>query len=268
MLLFRPPVLCFGRRGVKPADFAALGTDPSPLDNDADLPTDAGSEWLWTLLTPLPSSGTTDVNDEGGYALTGAADGVYTQDYRGLVMPATGSVVVYESSITVTVGAGTVGLAVETDTAFALSAVQIAAAGMAAETDTALALAAIQRAAVGLSVETDSAFALDAASTTGPGIAIETDSALALAGVQRGPVGLAVETDVAYALAAGSTGGGTGATAAEIWAHVMANGQTAEANVLAILAALGNLDVKRMNGAPVIGDGTEGNLWRGVGVLP
>ncbi len=176
MLLFRPPVLPFGLRGVKPADFAAGGDYPSPLANDADLPGDADSEWLWALLTPLPSSGTTQVDDRGGYALVGAADGAHTQAYRGLVMPPSGAVVVYESSITSTVGAA------------------------------------------------------------GPGVAVEVDTALALSAVQIGSVGLAVETDVAYALSAAATGGT--ADPAAVWSYVMSNGQTAEANVLAILAAL------------------------------
>jgi hypothetical protein len=65
-------------------------------------------------------------------------------------------------------------------------------------------------------------------------------------------------------------GAGAGATAAEIWGYVMANGQTAEANMLAILAGLQagtfGVDVQYMNGAEIIGDGTEANKWRGVGV--
>jgi uncharacterized phiE125 gp8 family phage protein len=105
MLLFRPPLMRFGRAGVRPADFAALGAEPSPLDNDLPgLADRANAEWLWTLLTPLPSSGTTQVDDAGGYALVSPADGTYTQAYRGLVMPSTGSPQVYESTITTTVG--------------------------------------------------------------------------------------------------------------------------------------------------------------------
>lgn len=107
MLLFRPPLQHFGLAGVRPANFAALGTDPSPLANDLPALGDrANAEWLWVLLSPLPSSGTTEVDDRGGYALVSPADGVYTQDYRGMVMPSTGAPQVYTATITTTVGAG------------------------------------------------------------------------------------------------------------------------------------------------------------------
>lgn len=105
MLLFRPPLMRFGRPGVVPANFAADGDEPSPLDNDLPSLTDrASAEWLWVLLSPLPSSGTTEVNDSGGYALIEPDDGTYTQDYRGLAMPLTGTPEVYEDTITTTVG--------------------------------------------------------------------------------------------------------------------------------------------------------------------
>ena len=55
-----------------------------------------------------------------------------------------------------------------------------------------------------------------------------------------------------------ATSGSTGPTASEIAA--------------ALLAAMNitppSVDVKRMNSAPVIGDGSEANPWRGVGVSP
>lgn len=105
MLLFQPPLMHFGNPGVLPANFAALGDEASPLVNDLPSLTDrAFAEWLWVLLTPLPGSGTTQVNDFGGYALELPADGVYTQVYRGLVMPLAGAPTVYESTITTTVG--------------------------------------------------------------------------------------------------------------------------------------------------------------------
>lgn len=50
------------------------------------------------------------------------------------------------------------------------------------------------------------------------------------------------------------------------------SGPSAESIAAAVLAALEAtripVDVERMNGAPVIGDGTEGDPWRGVGVPP
>lgn len=73
------------------------------------------------------------------------------------------------------------------------------------------------------------------------------------------------------------------AGAAEVWSYVMSNGYTAEQNVVAIralleavpvevLAAMNlappGVDVRRMNGAEVIGTGAETDPWRGVGVSP
>jgi hypothetical protein len=55
-----------------------------------------------------------------------------------------------------------------------------------------------------------------------------------------------------------ATGGSSGPTAGEIAAAVLA----------AMNATPPGVDVKRMNGAGVIGDGTEGDPWRGVGVPP
>jgi hypothetical protein len=59
-------------------------------------------------------------------------------------------------------GAPSVGVAIETDTAFALGAIQIRAVGMATETSTALALAlaGTQVLPVGMATESDTALAL------------------------------------------------------------------------------------------------------------
>ena len=50
------------------------------------------------------------------------------------------------------------------------------------------------------------------------------------------------------------------------------NSLSATQVVAAVLAALSTatipVNVKQMNDAPVIGDGAEGNPWRGVGVPP
>lgn len=68
-----------------------------------------------------------------------------------------------------------------------------------------------------------------------------------------------------------------GASAAEIWSYTLSNGLTAGQNVVAIHAMLTQLtggsvilpvNVKQMNDAVVIGDGTEANMWRGFGVPP
>lgn len=95
-----------GVYGVIPANFAALGTSPSPLVNDADLPGDANTQWMWMLLPSLPGVGTTQANDQGGYAFFGAPPGLYTQGYRGFTVSPSGTVVVYDTSISTTVESG------------------------------------------------------------------------------------------------------------------------------------------------------------------
>lgn len=55
-----------------------------------------------------------------------------------------------------------------------------------------------------------------------------------------------------------ATGGSSGPTAGEIAAAVLA----------ALNATTIPVDAQKMNGAEIIGDGTDGNAWRGVGVPP
>ncbi len=115
--------------------------------------------------------------------------------------------------------------------------------GRADEADTAYSLAITKILATGLAVETDTALDLSLAP---PGIvpvgrADETDTAYPLALVKILEMGLAAETDTAIAPDFVATGGGTGATAAQIWGYVMSNGQTAEENVLTMLEYLSDL---------------------------
>lgn len=95
--------------------------------------------------------------------------------------------------------AGAPGLATETDTAYARSGAVIGAAGLALETDAAFALTPTLAGAAGLSTETDTASALVASMAGAAGLATETDAAFALSQGASPPVGLATETDVAYA---------------------------------------------------------------------
>lgn len=109
MLLFRPPLLKFGRAGVRAADIAVGGDEDSPLYNDFTFPDDNEVEFIWALLTPLldaTSNGTTTVDDEGGYAHVDPDDGTWEQDYRLLWMPPTGSPGAEDGTITITVGGG------------------------------------------------------------------------------------------------------------------------------------------------------------------
>lgn len=104
-----------GLHGVIPANFAAGGGDPSPLENDADLPGDAATQFLWWLRTPLldgSSNGVTTVTDAGAYTHTGADDGTWQQGYAWRALLADGSI---ESSVDVdAVISFTVGAAVST----------------------------------------------------------------------------------------------------------------------------------------------------------
>ncbi len=94
--------------GITPAQIASAGTSPSPLLNDVD-PGDTLTELIWALLPTLVASGTTQVNDAGGYALIGAADGTWVQGYRLLAMPATGATYVGESVISTVFGTSSPG---------------------------------------------------------------------------------------------------------------------------------------------------------------
>lgn len=100
-----------------------------------------------------------------------------------------------------------VGLASETDTAQALTVVQTSAVGVASETDSAMALAIAQSAAIGLASETDSAAAVTATSTIAVGLASETDAPQTLDAAQSRAIGLASETDAAQAVDAVVGGG-------------------------------------------------------------
>ena len=88
--------------GITPAQIATGGNADSPLLDDVD-PGDTAAEFIWALLPPLVATGTTRVDDRGGYALELPADGIWTQVYRLLAMPATGAPVVDEAAIVVSV---------------------------------------------------------------------------------------------------------------------------------------------------------------------
>ncbi|MBP6203349.1 MAG: hypothetical protein KA435_09870 [Azonexus sp.] len=61
-------------------------------------------------------------------------------------------------------------------------------------------------------------------------------------------------------------------SAAYVTTAIGGSGPSAEDIAAAVLAALSAttipVDAKKLNGATVIGDGTDGNAWRGVGVSP
>ncbi len=69
-----------GRFGVRPAEFAALGSFASPLAACVDSGDD-NTEFAW-VIQGLPISGVLVCNDDGGMSHTGAADGSYTTHFN------------------------------------------------------------------------------------------------------------------------------------------------------------------------------------------
>jgi hypothetical protein len=167
-------------------------------------------------------------------------------------------------ALTATAGsAAAIGQASETDTAQALAAAQALAIGQAQETDTAQPVTYSAPGAIGQAQETDAAQPLQAnlvqtigqaqetdaaqslAVLTGTtiGMALEIDTAGAFAAQQALAIGQAAEADTAQPMTVGSPGGGgTGATAAEIVALLMATevepGITVQTTLRVLLAAV------------------------------
>lgn len=156
-------------------------------------------------------------------------------------------------------------VAEEANAALPLTVVQVL--GVAQETNQAPELLFVGQ--IGVAEETNQAVALPLVLQLQPGN--ETDEAVEL--VISAPIvlGVAQEQNRAIPLQSPSTGGGTIDPAA-FWGYVLSNGDSVGDNVVAIRTLLetiaGGVNVSRMNGAQIIGDGTEGNPWRGVGVPP
>ena len=96
------------------------------------------------------------------------------------------------------------GLALETDTAFAIGRSKSLAVGLASETDTAFAVARTKSRAVGLATEADSAFAIGRLKSLPIGLASEAASAFAVVRSKVRAIGLASETDSAFDVTGGS----------------------------------------------------------------
>ena len=97
-----------------------------------------------------------------------------------------------------------IGLASETDTAFAITALKTGTIGLAEEADSAFAITAGRLEALGLATETDSAFAVTITIThvLNLGLASETDTAFAIASSRGVILGLALEHDIALPMRA------------------------------------------------------------------
>ncbi|HQY95298.1 hypothetical protein [Caldilinea sp.] len=230
-----------GKGASTAATISAATADPTGgTTADIGCTTDTASGALWALVR-IGGSPAADSAIEAGGQTAAVSTTTPSIAYTGLTA-ATGYSVdivqkvggVYSNVLTTTfttdnTGSGGGSLALDT--------------GRADEADTAYSLAITKILATGLAVETDTALDLSLAP---PGIvpvgrADETDTAYPLALVKILAMGLAAETDTAIAPDFVATGGGTGATAAQIWGYVMSNGQTAEENVLTMLEYLSDL---------------------------
>lgn len=100
----------------------------------------------------------------------------------------------------------TVGLATEADSALAATHTRTIPIGLATETDSALALVLAKTISVGLATSNESALPVTINRTLAVGLALETDSALAATWSKLVQIGLAVETDTALAVSV--AGGG------------------------------------------------------------
>lgn len=125
---------------------------------------------------------------------------IHQDQYWALIEPVQRDIFVPVSS-----GPGPIGLASETDTAFAVTAAKGLAVGLNAETDTALALTAQKTAAAGLAISSESAQPITVIKTAAIGIVTETDSAFGLGSGLSVAVGQAQETEAALTLSAGKT---------------------------------------------------------------
>lgn len=96
-----------------------------------------------------------------------------------------------------------VGLASETDAAFAITARKVVNVGLATETDTAQSLVVVKKLTLGLASESDVAQIIRPARVRGLGLASETDVAFALTRLKAKSLGLATEIDFAFAISRG-----------------------------------------------------------------
>lgn len=114
-----------------------------------------------------------------------------------------------EAAITYSLPSGAitvpVGLASETDTAFAVARAKAQSVRLATETATAFPVSVVKTRAVGLTSEADSALAVTRAKTRAAGLTSEADTAFPVTALTGVPVGLASETDSALAVARAKT---------------------------------------------------------------
>jgi len=91
-----------------------------------------------------------------------------------------------------------VGLAQESDTAFAIKASKSRAVGLAAESDTAFVVKASKSKLLGLAAESDTAFVIKASKARLIGLASESDTAFVIKAAKSRLIGLAPESDTAF----------------------------------------------------------------------
>ena len=215
--------------GILGADIPANGDNgPSPVLNDTGITSDG--QYYWFAET-LPSSGTLTLYPDLTFTLEGAADGAYTWTYRVGDQTGVSSTV---GTVTLTIGT-TDGAATGSITSITVTPPGASATGTAVGDG----FASGPLAAVSLLVPL--------ATALGTSITFYPDPSDVRLGVTYGPTGTEYT---------GAMTGTSGPSASDIAAAVLAaiNLQTIPVNTV------------QMNGAPITGDGSEANRWRGAGV--
>lgn len=279
-----------GRFGVRPAAFAIGGDFDNPFLNDADLPGDETTEFV-AVVQSLPASGTVAFEDDGGFSHTGAADGSYSTVFTLYTWAQGGPLTAHTPDEVITTQFGAVAAAGVTLTA-AASLIAGAASGASGATAAGATLTAsaalvagaaagqVNAAAAGVTLAAASSLVAGSASGEGAGVAAGVVVAAAASLLAGSASGQQAAEAAGVTLVASSSllrGSATGAAPgvcdpADIWAYMLPTGLSAADTVSQIHAMLTALtggtielpvDVRKMNGAPVIGTGQPADLWRG-----
>lgn len=240
--------------------------------NDLSLPADNAKE-ICGRVTSWPSAGTLYAYEDTSFEFSGAPDGSYTFQYQlyvdGVAIGSPETVGLYVGPVPVTISAS-LGAAVASGFSAGVSASTIIAASLgtaaAAGYQANLSSAASIFAATGTA--TASGFAAEISAGGEVVIACSVGSAVAS--------GYAASISSAFSLLANTGNASASGYAAAISTGGTFSGSISDADIArivqAVLAALNAttipVDTRKMNGAAVIGDGSEAQPWRGFGVQP
>jgi hypothetical protein len=238
-----------GRFGVRPAAFAIGGDFDNPFLNDTD-PGDETTEFV-AVVQSLPASGTVTFEDDGGFSHTGAADGSYSTAFTLYTWAQGGPLTTHTPDEIITTQFGAVSAAGVTLTASA-SLIAGAASGASGATAAGATLTAsaallagaaagqVNAAAAGVTLTAASSLVVGSASGEGAGVAAGVVVAAAASLLAGSASGQQAAEAAGVTLVASSSllrGSATGAAPgvcdpADVWAHVLSNGKTAEQNLV------------------------------------